>query len=174
MPFVEKTMDVRTENDQGLLAELIRELRSPRDSGQPLIEVRNMSRGGLRHVYVIWDRWDECRPEARTAIVRDAFTAVKGEEYEKSIAVTIPATVPEAVEMGLLPYEVKPFKWLGLKDELIQQARQALLAEGASVLRQQPLPTLRFATEQQAEDAVTRLKQAAPTFDWRIVETVSA
>lgn len=175
MPFVEKTMDSRTENDAGVLAELVRELQTPRESGQPVIEVRHMSRGGLRHVYVIWDRWDECRPEVRAAIVRDAFATVKGADYEKSIAITFPATVPEAVEMGLLPYEVKPFKWMGIKDEYVLRARQALLAEGASALRQQPpnaLPTLHVATEQQAEDAIARLKEAAPKFEWRLVVTV--
>lgn len=177
MPFVEKTIDQRTKNDEGILAELIQELRAPRDRGQPMIEVRSMSRGGLRHVYVIWDRWDECRPEVRAAIVRDAFAAVKGADYEKSIAVTIPATVPEAVEMGLLPFEVKAFKWIGLNEQLVRGALQALLAEGAPAPRQQQphalssLPTLHFATEQQAEDAVARLKEAAPKFEWRIVVT---
>jgi len=177
MPFIETTLDLRTENDEGLLRELVREIREPRDRGQPIIEVRNMSRGGFRHVYVIWDRWDQCRPEVRAGIVRDAFSAVKGAEYEKSIAITVSATVPEAVEMGLLPFEVKPFKWIGLKDEYVAGARQALLAEGASVLRQQvsrahhSLPELHFATEQQAEDAIVRLKEAAPQFEWRVVVT---
>ncbi len=67
MPFVETILDAKTENDETILGELVCELRSPRATGQPVIEVHHMSRGGLRHVYVIWDRWDECRPEVRCA-----------------------------------------------------------------------------------------------------------
>jgi hypothetical protein len=178
VPFVETTLDARTENDETVLGELIHELQSPRATGQPLIEVRNMSRGGLRHVYVIWDRWEECRPEVRAAIVREAFATVKGADYEKSIATTVSASVPEAVELGLLPYEVKPVKLLADGD--VAAARRALLAEGASVLRPYPshapgaLPALHFPTEQQAEAAVARLTAATPQLDWRIVITVAA
>jgi hypothetical protein len=171
MPYVEKTLDARTEEDEGLLAELIRELRSPRERGQPFIEVRNMSRRGFRHVYVIWDRWKECRPEVRASIIRDAFAAVKGHEYEQSIAVTVAATVPEAAEAGLLPLEVKPRKWYQLQGEQLKRVREAMIEEGGSVLGSSLLPSLRFADDRQAEEAAERLKQRVSELDWGVVIT---
>jgi hypothetical protein len=172
MPYVETTLDARTKHDDGILAELIGELQSPKPTGQPVIEVRNMSRGGYRHVYVIWDRWEECRPEVRSGIVRDAFATVKGKEYEKSIVITVAATVPEAVDLGLLPFEVKPLKWMGLSDKRLEPIRKALLAEGASAvdLKRYELPVLRFRTEGEAETALGRLKAAVPSLDWGIVK----
>ena len=149
MPYVETTLDARTKQDDGILAELIRELQSPKPTGQPMIEVRNMSRGGYRHVYVIWDRWAECRPEVRSGIVRDAFATVKGKDYEKSIVITIAATVPEAIDLGLLPFEVKPHKWIGLSDKRLEPLRKALLAEGASQIeiKMYEFPLLRSRTD---------------------------
>ena len=171
MPYVETTLDTFAEQDKSLLAELIHEIRSPREKGQPFIEVRNMSRGGLRHVYVIWDRWDECRPEVRAAIIRDAFAAVKGPEYEKSIAVTVAATVPEAVEAGLLPYEVTPFGWNRGAKAQAEEVRQIMLEEGASPLRDRVLPILAFGSQDQGEETIRRLQTRAPQYNWGLVIT---
>ncbi len=136
-----------------------------------------MSRGGYRHVYVIWDRWKGCRPEVRATIVRDAFAAVKGAEYEKSIAITVAATVSEAADIGLLPFAVVPFKpeqKLGgahLGGEQLKRASDALMAEGASDVDSPVLPELLFATEQQALEAVSKLKVRVPDLDWSVVVT---
>jgi hypothetical protein len=170
MPVIETNLRGRNQRDHELLAELVSELRQPRPTGQPVIEIREMSRG-LRHVYVIWDKWDECPPEVRASIVREAFAEVKGPDYEKTSAITVPATVPEAADMGLLPFEVKPRKWYQLQGDQLKRAREALLTEGASVLGSSFLPSLRFANERQADEAVERLRQRVPDLDWGVVIT---
>lgn len=174
MPVIETPLDTQTPAERELLADLVAELTAPRPTGQPVIEIRAMPRNGLRHVHVIWDRWATCPPEKRASIIREAFQRVRGEAYEKSIAITVPATVPEAAEIGLLPYEVKPYKWYSLQGDQLKRAREAMIAEGASVLQPQFLPSLRFRNEQQAEEAVTRLKVNAPEFDWGVLVTVTS
>src|SRR5207244_1191951 len=120
---------------------------------QPVIEIRAMPRGGARHVHVIWDRWEGCPPENRAGIIRDAFKAARGEEYESSLVIAAGATVPEAADIGLLPFEVKPYKWYKLEGDLLQRARAALIEERGSVLGSPFLPQLRFATDRQADEA---------------------
>lgn len=170
MPVIEKSPRERSQRERDLFAELVKELRNPQSTGQPVIEIRQMSRG-LRHVYVIWDQWDDCAPESRASIVREAFAEVKGPEYEKTIAITVPATGREAAEMGLLPFEVKPFGWYRLDEPARKIATDALMEEGASMNGDSWLPMLRFATKEQAEEAVHRLKQSAPRFEWDVVIT---
>jgi hypothetical protein len=172
MPLIETRFDTLTPAEKELLADLVAELTAPHATGQPVIEIRAMPRNGLRHVHVIWDRWEACPPEKRASIIREAFKSVKGEPFEQSIAITLPATVPEAVEIGLLPYEVKPKKWYSLQGEQLKRAREVMISQGASVLHPQFLPLLRFQSEQQAEEAVTRLSAAAPEFDWGVLVTV--
>lgn len=150
---------------------MVEELRNPGPRGQPLIEIRQMGRGGVKHVRVIWDEWDGCAPETRAEIIRDAFTEAKGEAFEKSIMITVAATVPEAAEIGLLPFEVKPARSHKLDPEKQAAAKATLLAEGASVLGQPALPALRFANETEAEEALARLKERLPDLDWCVVVT---
>lgn len=172
MPVRELSTPERNPEQRKLLDELIAELQSPREFGQPQIIIRPMPRGGLRHVYVIWDKWDGCPPEVRGEIIREAFAATRGTEFEHSIALAIPATVPEAAGLGLIPFEVKPFRWYQLDEPSRELAKQALIAEGASLLGPSWLPSLRYRTEQEAEEAVERLRNLAPIIDWGVVQTV--
>ena len=170
MPVTVTTFPAGTPREQTLLDELVAELRAPHPSGQPIIQIKQMGRGSLRHVFVIWDKWHDCPPETRGQIVREAFAAVEGDEYEKSIAITIPATVPEAAEIGLLPFEVRPLGE-GFRPAAGGPAGEALLREGASVLGSPAVPVLRFATEREAAESLARLKVAAPDTEWGIVVT---
>jgi len=170
MPVIETDFAAGGTQRKGLFDELVAELNAPQSSGQPVVEIRKMSRDGLRHVHVIWDKWDGCPPERRASIIRDAFIAAKGAEYEKSIAITIAATVPEAQDAGLLPFEVKPSRRSTYDLTARHKAYQVLLDEGASPLGTAWHPLLAFANPEQAEDAVRRLKIAAPEFEWGVVE----
>ena len=169
MPVIETDFATATSRDKELLDLLVSELRVPREAGQPTIEIRQMSRDGLRHVHVIWDRWEDVPPERRAALIRDAFTEVKGPGYEKTIAITLAATVSEAEEAGLLPYGVEPYGEFDLTARA--EVRHALLAEGASDQGRNWLPSLSYAGMGQARAAVDRLKTAFPQYEWNIVIT---
>lgn len=174
MPVIETDFSGVSSRQKHLFDQLVEELKSPKSSGQPRIEIRQMKRDGLKHVHVIWDEWDECPPEERAEIIREAFVATKGSPYEKSIAITMAATTPEAVEAGLLPYEVKPFRWHLMKEPERSAVREALLREGASPLGRSWLPILAFASPEQGEEAVHRLKLSAPNFEWGVVDDTNA
>jgi hypothetical protein len=140
-----------------LQEELIRELADPKEYGQPLILERHMDREGAVHVYVIWDRLDECENRERSEIVLGAFEQARGEEFRKRILFALGLSVPEAVETGLLPYAIVDTIRAGTPDQL-DRVRQAMIAEGASVLENPQRPVLRYPTLEDAEAGLGRLR----------------
>lgn len=168
MPVVDIPPPARSPDQVRLLNDLVAELRQPHDFGQPRILIRTMPRGGLRHVEVIWDRWADCPPDQRGEIVRDAFAIVRGREFADSIALTIPATVEEAIEMDRLPYGVRPARWHNLGDAEREEVCRALTDHGASAVPPGARPLLRFGTPGEAEAARARLATTSPTVEWEV------
>ena len=74
------------------------------------------------------------------------------------IALASGLTVPEAHAAGMLPFQVFPALRRG-DPVTLDQCRQALIDEGASILFGADNPQLRFATEEDAEKARERLAQ---------------
>lgn len=154
----------------GLLAELVAELRAPRATGQPRVEVREMARG-KRHVYVYWDRWHGREVGDRIEVVRAALHDVKGEGYAESVSFVIPATFPDAAESGRLPFQVKPLGWDKATAAARKAAHKALLDLGGSVLGDPPVPALHFGTAEEAGAVTGMLRDRVPGLDWYVVET---
>jgi hypothetical protein len=151
---------------------LVDELKTNRSSGQPLIEEEEFPTGKLR-VNVIWDEWDRVPLEDRTATILRAYEQAEGREFRDRIALASGLTVPEAHAAGMLPYQVIAAV---RKSDLVtrDQARQALIEEGASILLGQDNPQLRFATEGEAEAAQQRLAERLPNSEevWVITKEV--
>jgi hypothetical protein len=141
-----------------LQEELVRELADPKEYGQPLILERHMDREGAVHVYVIWDRLDECESRERSEIVLGAFEQARGEEFRKRILFALGLSVPEAVENGLLPYAIVDKARAAAPGE-IDRVRQAMIDEGASVLENPLRPLLRYPTLEDAEAGLERLRK---------------
>jgi hypothetical protein len=113
---------------------------------------------------VIWDEWDPVPDEDRVEIIRNAYEQVENREFCDRIGLVMGLTVPEAAEYGLLPFRVAPQLRSG--DEVtMEQCREALIAEGASVLADPARPRLSFATEEDAKRAVERLIGRLPGSD---------
>jgi len=144
-----------------LLAELMQELKSNHEAGQPIIVEQHFPRTNLISVTVIWDKWVPLSDEDRAATVRYAYEEVEGKEFRDRIALSIGLTVPEAYESGMLPYQVTAALRKG-DPVTAEQCAQAMLEEGASLLFDPDHPQLRFATEQEAEASVKRLSRALP------------
>jgi hypothetical protein len=83
-------------------------------------------------------------------------------------------TVPEATESGLLPYEVVAMVRRG-DPVTLEQCRQAMIEEGASLLFDPARPRLRFATEEDAAAGVKRLIARLPGSDpvWGVTQEVA-
>ncbi len=173
MPVVETHLPKRTTRDDKLVLALISELQNPKLTGQPVIAIRQFDRGA-RHVTVIWDKWEACDPQIRPKIIREAFAQFHGSDYEKTIAVVFGATVEEAVLTGMLPFEVKPFRWQRLDETQKKTSRKAMADEGAVYIGSSTTSTLRFRTLDEAESAVARLHANAPGIEWGIVQMVDS
>jgi hypothetical protein len=144
----------------GLAEQLAAELKSARESGQPVIYEQEFPTGKAR-VTVIWDAWAHLPLEARTAVILRAYELAEGSGARERIALASGLTVPEAQAAGMLPYQILPALRKG--DPLTsEQARQAMLDEGASALLSPDAPQLRFATEEEAQAARRRLIRRFP------------
>src|SRR5258708_10837394 len=90
-----------------LVERLADELKSDRQSGQPMIEEEEFPTKKLR-VNVIWDEWDRVPLEDRTATILRAYEQAEGPESRDRIALASGLTVPEAHAAGMLPVQVFP------------------------------------------------------------------
>ena len=161
MPRKRSRFETPPRRTVGTLAErLVDELKSDRQSGQPMIEEMEFPTGKLR-VNVIWDEWDRIPLADRTATILSAYEQAEGGEYRDRIALASGLTVPEAHAAGMLPYQVIPALRHG-DPVTMDQCRQALIEEGASLLFGEDHPQLRFATEEEAEAARKRLAARLP------------
>ena len=155
-----------------LVGRLVDELRSDRHSGQPLIDEEEFPTKKLR-VNVIWDEWDRVPLEDRTATSLRAYEQAEGREYRDRSALASGLTVPEAHAAGMLPYQVIAALRKG-DPVTVDQCRQALIEEGASILFGEDNTQLRFSTEEEAEAARKRLAQRLPNSEpvWVITKEV--
>jgi hypothetical protein len=156
----------------GLVERLVAELKSDRQSGQPLIEEEEFPTKKLR-VNVLWDAWDRVPLEDRTATILRAYEVAEGREYRDRIALASGLTVPEAHAAGMLPYQV--IAAVRRSDPVtMDQCRQALIDEGASILFGNDSPQLRFSTEEEAEAARKRLAERLPNSEpvWVITKEI--
>ena len=167
-----RTEDPPRHAGNGLVQRLADELTTQRASGQPLIEEEEFPTKKLR-VNVIWDEWDRIPHEVRTSTILDAYEQVEGRDYRDRIALASGLTVPEAHAAGMLPYQVFPA--VRKNDAVtIDQCRQALVDEGASVLFGETNPQLRFTTEEDAEAARKHLSANLPNSEqiWVITKEI--
>jgi hypothetical protein len=156
----------------GLVEQLADELKSGRESGQPLIDEEHFKTGAVR-VVVFWDRWDHISQEDRSEAILEAYRKVEGDDFANRIALVSGLTIPEGQEAGMLPWYVFP----ALREDdpaTPEQCFQAMIDEGASVLRNPSWPELRFATEEEAEACKKRLANRLPGSEpcWVIVPEI--
>jgi hypothetical protein len=155
-----------------LAGQLAEELKSNRQSGQPLIEEQEFPTGKLR-VNVIWDEWDRVPLEDRTATILRAYEQAEGQKYAERIALASGLTFPEAHAAGMLPYQVIPALRKG-DPVTMEQCRRAMIEEGASTLFGDQSPQLRFSTAEEAEAACKRLAARLPKSEpvWVVTKEV--
>ena len=145
----------------GLCKLLINELKDQHETGQPIIDEQHSPTTHAVRVTVIWDRWSGVPDEIRTAIILNAYETAEGKEFRDRIALAVGLTVPEATASGLLPFEVIPA--VRENDPVtLEDCRNAMISEAASVLVDPNRPVLRFATIDAAEACVRRLGGKLP------------
>lgn len=156
-----------------LVRRLQNELTAGRESGQPFIEERQADSGETRSVNVFWDEWDGISEEDRIAVIRQAYENAFGPEFADQIVLVAGYSMPEGRDFGLLRYAV--VSGLRSTDTFgVEDCRDALIAEGASILEDPNRPELRFPTLDDAIAAVNRLDERLPGSRdvWIIAEDV--
>ncbi len=100
--------DPRVSNP-ALTERLIQELRNPKEEGathdDPFIIEETVNEGPLKHVLVIWDRWDGVAMEDRGTVIMDAYEQFSGEEAQ-NISLAMGTTYEQAAKLNLAPQDV--------------------------------------------------------------------
>jgi hypothetical protein len=147
-----------------LFNDLAAELKRKDGFGQPRIEEEHFPRTRLIKVTVIWDKWDRIPDEDRVEVILEAYEKVEGPEFRNRITLAIGLTVPEAHEIGLLPYEICTAVRKGDRVTL-DDCKKAMLAVGGSTLFEPGVVRLRLATQAEAEASRRHLCEILPGSD---------
>lgn len=174
MPRVRRGLEDRLRTScPDLVSELVAELRENHEAGQPVIEEQTFPKTNAVRVTVFWDKWEPVPDDQRSSVILEAYEEVEGREFRDRIALAIGLTIPEASEFGLLPFQIVT---LVRKDDPVtpEQCRDAMIAQGASVLLDPDRPQLQFATQEEAEACVRRLIKQLPGSEpvWGITREV--
>lgn len=172
MPRKISNPSVRKSASAELVAALVGELREPREIGQPIILERHMELADAVQVYVVWDRFLDVPDDQRAATILQAYEQVMGKEFRNRITLATGATVPEAGDLELLPFEVVPALRNG-NAGILDNFHQVMVSEGASILRHPDRPELRFETLDDATAAIERLEDRLPNSRWVVVQAVT-
>jgi hypothetical protein len=151
---------------------LVQEFSASSTRLQPIILEEQVPATKSRHVHVIWDAWKDLTDEQRSAVIVDAYAEAEGPEAAAEITIAEGVTPPEALALGLLPLKVVPAR--KRHDPIPLDAYQAAVAaEARNTLLGPKAKELRFARVEDAEQAVTRLRQALPGSSWSVVQEVA-
>lgn len=145
-----------------LVEELSGEIASPKEIGQPVVEEETFPRTGLKGLTVIWDKWSPLRDEDRTGVILEAYGRAVGEAEKDKVAFAVGLTMSEAADTGKLPYSIEP--WVRESDGIsLDRIREVVLGLGGTLIEHDfPLPQLRFATREAAEEGRKKLLERLP------------
>lgn len=168
MPRHVRSDTTTAERMDELVLELARELNRPKSFGQPIILEDQTPKTNTVRTQVVWDRWDECPEHLRTDAILEAYESAFGTDFRRKITLALGVTLPEAIAIGLLPYQVL-YRTKGMKKEN-EKAYRAMREFGATTLEDSERPMLRFATLDAADVAVELLEKKIPGSKWTIKE----
>lgn len=146
-----------------LVARLADELKSQRETGQPMIYEQTFAEGRLQTT-VVWDEWSALSLEDRSSNILEAYAKAFGAEFRKKIVLVNGLTVPEAISAGMLPFQIIA-GWRKGDPVTLEQCRDAMVQVGASIILDRVRPQLRLATEAEADTAVKALVKLLPGSD---------
>jgi len=168
MPRHERRPPKTSGEHEKLVEDLVSELRNPKPMGQPIVLEDHTPETNSIRINVVWDRWEECPRESRSAIILSAYKRFFDKETFQQITLTLGTTVPEACALGLLPFGIEPARRKA-GGPTQEQYCATMTEAGASKVPGLDLPQLRFATREDAENALENLEQALPNSRWILV-----
>jgi hypothetical protein len=156
----------RTELVRSLVQELNRNGSYP--IAQPLIYEEPVPQTNTYHVIVIWDRWADVPSEQRGSIILDAYEQFDP-DTARNVTIALGATVDEAIDQNLLPYQIVSMARQGEADP--GDVKRALLEEGA--VHASGGLVLALPAEAMAHEVHRRLEERLPQGHWGIQRNVA-
>jgi hypothetical protein len=100
MPIRDSLNRGEVPSETELRSELEKELRNPKDEGEPLIVIERPN-SSTTHLFVVWSKLAELEQIVRSRLILDAYQAVKGEKEALKVTVSMGLTQEEAERMGI-------------------------------------------------------------------------
>ena len=171
MPRFTRNLEATTDVPRpDLTRELVQELKENRSFGQPLIEEFVLPRTDRLKITVVWDRWEGVPDGVRVKVILNAYNQAESQAFVSRIALPMGLTVFEALHDNVLPFQIVTM--LRKSDPVtMDQCREVMLEEGASVLGNPSMPQLAFFDAKGAEACIQRLVKRLPGSEpvWSIV-----
>jgi hypothetical protein len=136
--------------------------------GEPLVMENRIAQTKSVHIVVIWDAWNELSPGERSKIILDAYSKAR-RAHGATVTSAMGLTSEEARRRGFLPYRIVTTRRQGDKVSLGELAK-AMDDVAGIVVKVGSSRELRFATQEQAENAYRHLSQKVPGPYWAIVQ----
>ena len=157
---------------EALVGSIAKALRDEAQDDPPVIFEISTGGSDAFEVIVIWDRWSGINPGNRMGMVMEAYRRLATSSLdvldEDKISTVLPLMVYEAIEMGIVPYEVQHN--LQPTDMNYEGVRRLMKESGAIEIAR--WTGLRLPTLQMAKEAKARLERETqamtPRVEWRI------
>ncbi len=161
---------------------LVKELLGERSRMGPVIFELPTEQPDSVDVIVVWEAWKSLPVNARSAVIRDAYSRFKktleasvhyiDPEKPREQLVPVPASViavtwDDLTQTDILPYKIEPMARGNEADP--EDIRLLMMDSGA--IRTPFGVQLRFPTKEMAADVHARLMEEMPEAYWSIVET---
>ena len=164
----------RSPKHDRFVKKLAQELRSPGTQPQrSLVLEEEVPATGSRHVHVVWDQWKKLSDEERTDVIIEAYSQAEGPPYAEQITIASGLTPAEALTLGFLPWHVKPLPSSpGTADAEVKRALEAEAKNTLLGARALSNYGLRYARQEDADEALARLMRDIPQINWTIAQDV--
>lgn len=162
---------------------LVKELLGERTRLGPVVFELPTEQQDSVDVIVVWEAWKSLPVNARSAVVRDAYSRFKktleasvpsiDHEKPRGALAPVPASViavtwEDLAQTDILPYQIEP---MARKNEADPEDIRLLMMDSGAI--QTPFGIqLRFPTKEMAADVHARLMEEMPEAHWSLVETI--
>jgi hypothetical protein len=147
-----------------LVSELRQSVTSDQPVHQPIILENEIGQTHTLHVVVIWQRWQIVPTGQRSGLIIRAYDEAAADRADR-ITIAMGVTTEEAIELGLLPFEVVPV--IRKEDNIdAETVRELMREEGATESANRIV--LRFPSLEMAESAFRRLCSKSSTDYWAV------
>lgn len=174
MPLIQSnTLTNQTDDENQLVQELydemVRAVNTSQPITQPFIIEQKISPTNYLHVTVVWEKWRLISAGRRGAVIMKAYEKAAPDRVN-DITIAMGVTTEEAIDLGLLPFEVVPT--IRKSDDFTEEQQKMLMKDEGAIATPSGL-SLRFPSRNLADTVCERLWDKSSRNYWAVVQMTS-